>query len=128
MFSRTWLAYIRITEPPVSNELDMFFLCVDDRARQYYYEVDRPDASMNNFLELLCARFEGEHNALAERVSLAKTVQQPGQSQVEYGSSLRKSAHHCAYLAGYTDQTMRDVFDAEWAVNLLDRLSVEPLE
>ena len=68
---------------------------------------------MNNALEFLRARFEGERNALAERVSLAKTVQQPGQSIVEYGSSIRKNARHCAYPAGYTDQAMRDVFVAE---------------
>ena len=75
-FTRTWLAYIRVTEP----QLDMLLLCVDDRARQYYYEVDRPEDSMNNTLEFLRARFEGERNTLAEHVSLAKTVQQPGQS------------------------------------------------
>ena len=46
-FSRTWLAYIRIAEPLVSKQLDMLLLCVDDQARQYYYEVDRPDDSMN---------------------------------------------------------------------------------
>ena len=39
-------------------------------------------------------------------------VQQPGQSLVEYGSSIRKNACHCAYSAGYTDQVMRDVFVA----------------
>ena len=111
-FSRTWLAYIRVTEPPVSKQLDMLLLCVDDLARQYYYEVDRPDDSMNNALEFLCARFVGERNALAERVSLEKTVQQPGQSLVEYGSSVRKNTRHCAYPAGYTDQAMRDVFVA----------------
>ena len=111
-FSRTWLAYIRVTEPLVSKQLDMLLLCVDDRARQYYYEVDRPEDSMNNALELLRARFEGERNALAECVSLAKTVQQPGKSLVEYGSSIRKNARHCAYPAGYTDKAMRDVFVA----------------
>ena len=31
---------------------------------------------------------------------------------MEYGSSIRKNAHHCAYPAGYTDQAMRDVFVA----------------
>ena len=67
---------------------------------------------MNNALEFLRARFEGERNALAERESLTKTVQQPGQSLVEYGSSIRKNARHCAYPAGYTDQAMRDVFVA----------------
>ena len=51
-------------------------------------------------------------HALAERGSLAKTVQQPGQSLVEYGSSIRKNARHCAYPAGYTGQAMRDVFVA----------------
>ena len=90
----------------------MLLLCVDDRAGQYYYEVDRPEDSMNNTLELLRARFEGERNALAEHVSLAKMVQQPGQSLVEYGSSIRKNARHCAYLVGYTDQAMRDIFVA----------------
>ena len=65
---------------------------------------------MNNALEFLRARFKGERNALAERVSLAKTVQQPGQSLVEYGSSIWKNARHCAYPAGYIDQAMRDVF------------------
>ena len=49
----------------VSKQLDMLLLCVDDQARQYYYEVDRPDDSMNNVLEFLHARFEGERNALA---------------------------------------------------------------
>ena len=29
-FSRTWLAYIRVTEPPVSKQLDMLLLCVDN--------------------------------------------------------------------------------------------------
>ena len=111
-FSRTWLAYIRVAEPPVPKQLDMLLLCVDDQARQYYYEVDRPDDSMNNTLEFLRARFEGECNALAEPVSLAKTVQQPGKSPVEYGSSIQKNPRHCAYPAGYTDQTMRDVFVA----------------
>ena len=100
VFSQTWLAYIRITEPPVSKQLDMLLLCVDDRARQYYYEVDRPDDSMNSALEFLHAQFEDERNALAERVSLVKTVQQPEQSLVEYGSSFRKNARHCAYPAG----------------------------
>ena len=95
-FSRTWPAYIRVTEPPVTKQLDMLLLCFDDRARQYYYEVDRPDDCMNNALEFLRARFEGEYNALAERVSLAKTVQLPGKSLVEYGSSVRKNARHCA--------------------------------
>ena len=109
-FSRTWLAYIRVTEPPVSKQLDMLLLCVDDRARQYYYEVDRPDDSMNSALEFLRAQFAGERNALAERVSLVKTVQQPEQSLVEYGSSIRENAGHCAYPAGYTDQAIRDVF------------------
>ena len=90
----------------------MLLLCVDDQARQYYYEVDRPGDSMNNALEFPRARFEGERNAQAERVSLEKTVQQPGQSLVEYGSSIRKNARHCAYPAGYTDQAMRDVFVA----------------
>ena len=90
----------------------MLLLCVDDRARQYYYEVDRPDDSMNNALEFLRARFEGERNALAEHVSLEKMVQQPGQSLVEYGSSIRKNACHCAYPASYIDQAMRDVFVA----------------
>ena len=108
MFSRNWL--VRVTEPPVSKQLEVLLLSFDDRARQYYYEVDRPDESMNKALELLCGRFEGECNALAEQVSLANTVQQPGQSLVEYGSSLRKSAHHCAYHSGYTDQIMRDFF------------------
>ena len=56
-FSRTWLAYIRVTEPPVSKQMDMLLLCLDDRARQYYYEVDRPDYSMNNALEFLRTRF-----------------------------------------------------------------------
>ena len=82
----------------------------DDRTRQYYYEVDRPDDSMNSALEFLRAQFEGERNALAERVSLVKTVQQPEQSLVEYGSSIRENARHCAYPAGYTDQSIRDVF------------------
>ena len=90
----------------------MLLLCFDDRARQYYYEVDRPDDSMNNALEFLRARFEGGRNALAEHASLAKTVQQPGQSLVEYGSSIQKNARQCAYPAGYTDQAMRDVFVA----------------
>ena len=67
---------------------------------------------MNNALELPRARFEGERNALAERVSLEKTVQQPGKSLVEYGSSIRKNTRHCAYPIGYTDQAMRDVFVA----------------
>ena len=40
-FSQTCLAYIRVTEPPVSKQLDMLLLCVDDQARQYYYEVDK---------------------------------------------------------------------------------------
>ncbi len=87
-------------------------LCVDYQARHCYYEVDRPDDSMKNALEFLRALFDGERNALAERISLAKTVQQPGQSLVEYGSSIRKNARHCAYPAGYTDQAMRDVFVA----------------
>ena len=88
----------------------MLLLCDGDRARQYYYEVDRPDDSMNSGLEFLRAQFEGERNALAERVSLVKTVQQPKQSLVEYGCSIRKNARHCAYHAGYTDQAIRDVF------------------
>ena len=67
---------------------------------------------MNKALEFFRAQFEGERNALAERVSLAKMVQQPGQSIVEYGSSLQMNARHCAYPAGYTDQAMRDVFVA----------------
>ena len=111
-FSRTWLSYIRVTEPPTSKQLDMLLLLVDDRTRQYYYDVDRPDDSISNALEFLRARFEGERNALAERVCLAKTMQQPGQSLVEYGSSIRKNARHCAYPAGYTDQAMRYVFVA----------------
>ena len=69
----------------------------------------RPDDSVNNALELLRARFEGECNGLAKHVSLAKKVHQPGQSLVEYGSSIQKNARHCAYPAGYTDQAMRDV-------------------
>ena len=83
-----------------SKQLDMLLLCVDDRAQQYYYEVDRPDDSMNNTLGFLRARFEVERNALAERVSLEKMVQQPGQSLVQYGSSIRKNARHSAYHAG----------------------------
>ena len=59
-FSRTCLAYIRVTEPPVSKQLNMLLLCVDDRVRQYYYEVERPGDSMNNALESLRALFEGE--------------------------------------------------------------------
>ena len=74
--------------------------------------MDRPDDSMNNALEFIHAQFEGERKALTERVSLAKMVQQPGQSLVEYGSSIRKNARHCAYPAGYTDQAMSDVFVA----------------
>ena len=68
----------------MSKQLDMLLLCVDDQARHYYYEVDRLDDSMNNALEFLRALFEGERNALAECLSLAKTGQQPGQSLVEY--------------------------------------------
>ncbi len=111
-FSRTWLVYIRVTEPPVSKQQDMLLLCVDDLARQYNYEMDRPDDSMNNAQEFLRARFEGEHNALAERVSLAKTVQHAGMSLVECRSSIRKNARHCVYPAGYINQAMRDVFVA----------------
>ena len=111
-FSRTWLAYICVTEPPMSKQQDMLLLCVDDLARQYYYEMDRPDDSMNNAQEFLRARFEGERNALAERVSVAKTVQHAGLSLVEYRSSIWKNARHCAYPAGYINQAMRDVFVA----------------
>ena len=105
----------------------MLLLRVDDRARQYYYEMDRPYYSMNNALEFLRARFEGERNALAERVSLAKTMQQPGQSLVEYRSSIRKNARHCAYPAGYSDQIMRDVFVAGVSSESVRQLSVEAL-
>ena len=52
-------------------------LCVDDQARQYYYEVAYATGSMKDPLESLCTRFEGECNALAERVILAQTMQHP---------------------------------------------------
>ena len=49
-------------------------LCVDDQARQYYYEVEYATGSMMDDLEFLHTHLESGCNALAERVSLARTV------------------------------------------------------
>jgi hypothetical protein len=73
---------------------------------QYYYEVVHASASMNDALEFLRARFEGERNALAERVSLARTLQQPNQSLLDYASEIRLKACYCGFPDSYANQAL----------------------
>ena len=65
---------------------------------------------MNNALEFLHTRFEGDHNALAEWVSLSRSVQQPDQALLDYAATIRLRACYCAYPDTIINQATHDGF------------------
>ena len=101
-----------VTEPPVSKQLDMLLLCVEDQTRLYYYEVDHATGSMKDVLEFLRTHFKCECNARAERVTLVRTVQHPCQALLDYASTIRLNARHFANPDSFVHQSMCYAFAA----------------